>query len=651
MAADLELSTDLKLERVLGISVVEHLSKSLKTQTAKAVEEGLLEGNEKGLARIKRKYERSTSAEDRRVLEKLYSRGLAAAERAERKKRSDEDRQARREQAMADKAAAAEARRQAAAEARDLRNIALVHEAMGVLNTPLTGYTDATEGYKAARRASTYLNVLLRPSMSRYVPAEIKAQAGELKPIADAAKNKYAKDIRFDLPWERLVREQAENDRIYAHGSWQTSLAASNAYRNVQVEAIADSYLSERDLKEIELYEAFAGKRVKSQKDIDAIKAGTFGVSDTESILKKIEKNTGITAGLLVATGTSILGNVLPSIWNERAQRSYTEHRLAVAQRETAVGESVGSILGMAIGGLFGTVATGGNAVGGLAGAEIGGNVGGLVGGLFGKYDEATIKAYAKSVAEATERVRNQGLFGVGYSTSYARMVGQQGLASSADVSSMAKNSLTLRGRMMLGQVGEQEMFYYSMLPNYFAALLAGVQGPELTNLYAQDLNAIADPSLRATIGMAVGGGSEGMYALSQSPFLGQIQQAEGYTRAVDQAADYWSRGVVASGTRRGTYALDKELKGFVDISRSGDPMFFHEDYITATDEEKRGINAQVDAMGKRRTGGISAQELLDALSRKTTTVIINVDGQEKDTIEFKEDYMNASQTMIVGAV
>ena len=54
MAADLELSTDLKIERVLGLSTVEHLSKSLKTQIAKAVEEGVLEGNEKGLSRIKR---------------------------------------------------------------------------------------------------------------------------------------------------------------------------------------------------------------------------------------------------------------------------------------------------------------------------------------------------------------------------------------------------------------------------------------------------------------------------------------------------------------------------------------------------------------------------------------------------------------------
>lgn len=650
MAADLELSTDLKIERVLGLSTVEHLSKSLKTQIAKAVEEGVLEGNEKGLSRIKRKYERSTSAEDQRVLEKFYSRGLAAAERAERKARADEDRQARREQAMADKVANDAARRQAAAEARDLRNVALVSQSLASLATPLTGYADSSVGYIDTRLARTDLNVLTRPSLASYVPADIRRAAVGRLAVANAAVNQYAANIRHDLPWVRLERERAEADRIAARTTWSTRLESDNAYRNAQIAAIAGQDLSARDLREIELYEAFSGKKVGSKADLAAVKAGTFGVSDTKSILKQIEKNTGITAGLLVSTAGSVLGNVLPSIWNERAQRTYVEHRGAVAQRETAVGEGVGSILGMAAGGIIGA-ALGLGPAGALVGSQMIGQVGGLIGGLFGKYDEATIKAYAKTVAEATERVRNQSLFGVGYSTSYARMVGQQGLASSADVSSMAKNSLTLRGRMMLGQVGEQEMFYYSMLPNYFAALLAGVQGPELTNLYAQDLNAIADPSLRATIGMAVGGGSEGMYALSQSPFLGQIQQAEGYTRAVDRAADYWAQGVVASGTRRGTYALDKELKGFVDISRSGDPMFFHEDYITATDEEKRGINAQVDAMGKRRTGGISAQELLDALSRKTTTVIINVDGQEKDTIEFKEDYMNASQTMIVGAV
>lgn len=651
MAADLELSTDLKIERVLGLSAVEHLSKSIKTQIAKAVEEGVLEGNEKGLSRIKRKYERSTSAEDQRVLEKFYSRGLAAAERAEKKKRLDEERQTRREQAMADKAAAAEARRQAAAEARDLRNVALVSQSLASLATPLTGYADSSVGYIDTRLARTDLNVLTRPSLASYVPADIRRAAVGRLAAANAAVNQYAANIRHDLPWVRLERERVEADRIAARTTWSTRLESDNAYRNAQIAAIAGQDLSARDLREIELYEAFSGKKVRSKADLAAVKAGAFGVSDTESILKKIEKNTGITAGLLVATGTSILGNVLPSIWNERAQRSYTEHRLAVAQRETAVGESVGSILGMALGGLLGTAATGGNAVAGLAGAEIGGNVGGLVGGLFGKYDEATIKAYAKSVAEATERVRNQSLFGVGYSTSYARMVGQQGLASSADVSSMAKNSLTLRGRMMLGQVGEQEMFYYSMLPNYFAALLAGVQGPELTNLYAQDLNAIADPSLRATIGMAVGGGSEGMYALSQSPFLGQIQQAEGFARSVDRSSDYWAHGVVATGTRRGTYGLEKELGGFVDISRSGDRMFFHEDYIPATDRTEARTDAFIGAMGNRRTGGITAQALLDALSKKTTTVIINVDGQEKDTIEFKEDYMNASQTMIVGAV
>lgn len=236
------------------------------------------------------------------------------------------------------------------------------------------------------------------------------------------------------------------------------------------------------------------------------------------------------------------------SMWGEHITRNVYDSRRAYAERVRKGGETAGKILGglggivagakagAALGGTLGSVAPGaGNVIGAGVGGAIGAAGGLLVGGLYGSYQQKMLESDIKSAGQMASRLRAKSLFGQQYNTFFAQEISDSGIANGETaMSTLADKAMGMRGRMMLGQVGEQEMLYMSMMPNYYAALMSGVTGPELAQIFATDLQNIADPSLRYVVGNALGGteafamGNNKYFASNYDKFLNRAQTTEG---------------------------------------------------------------------------------------------------------------------------
>ena len=224
-------------------------------------------------------------------------------------------------------------------------------------------------------------------------------------------------------------------------------------------------------------------------------------------------------AGIL-GMGTKVLQDgvqMLESYWGERVTRSTYASKQAYYKRWETGGQAAGLLGGAGLG----------FAIGGPVGAAVGAAVGAILGPIYGKFKETEVKSNMASTSEMINRVRNRAMFGAGYNSWFASGmdnigVGQGGMAE------LASNAMSLRAKMMLGQVGEYDMLYYSMMPNYYAALMAGVTGPELAKIYQQDLMAIGDPSMRYVVGQAIGG--QNAYAMVNNPYFGSQYAALKYT-------------------------------------------------------------------------------------------------------------------------
>ena len=285
--------------------------------------------------------------------------------------------------------------------------------------------------------------------------------------------------------------------------------------------------------------------RNREKQQQDAIKENT-----------KALKTLSVIATGVVATSFKTMANVLPTYWHESVTRSTFGHLAAAAERTQIVGSGVGSIAGNVIGGLIGGL------IGGPAGATIGasvlGSVGGTIGSLSGKYEGERLQSVQKTIAQINDRYRAQGIYGGRMSVGYAAAVQETGMASAGDVEKMVHNSATLGARMMFGQVGDNEMLMYSLMPGYFAAAMAGKTGPELADAFAADLNRLP-PQLRVWAAEGVGGGSLGMMAYAASPTFGYVQGQAGSLSSIDAAIMRAGAGYHVQGGVRGVLDRIKE--------------------------------------------------------------------------------------------
>lgn len=290
-----------------------------------------------------------------------------------------------------------------------------------------------------------------------------------------------------------------------------------------------------------------ADERARAEEDARAV----WAVRDNTKALKQLS----VIATNVVASGLKTFAEVLPTYWHENVTRSTFGRLEAEAARAKSYGRfggtALGSVLGGVIGGVIGSAAgPAGSAAGAAYGASILGSAGGAAGALWGDYKGERLQSVKRSIQQVQQRYRAYGIYGGQYGVGYANTVAETGMASASDVEKMTHNSATLGARMMFGQVGENEMLMYSLMPGYFAAAMSGASSEKLAEAFAADLDKLP-PQLRVWAAESVGGGSLGMMAFANSPNFGYVQAHAGETRAYDAAQMLAGAGFqVQSGVR-----------------------------------------------------------------------------------------------------
>lgn len=382
----------------------------------------------------------------------------------------------------------------------------------------------------------------------------------------------------------------------------------------------------------------------------------------------KAIKNLTVIASGVVATGLKTFAEVLPTYWHQNVTRSTMGTYEAQVARTKAIGTGVGGIGGSILGGIAGALVAG--PVGAMIGAGVGSQIGGTVGGLWGDYDKERLESIKRSITQVQQRYRAQGIYGGQYGVGYANAVAETGMASAGDVEKMTHNSATLAARMMFGQVGENEMLMYSIMPGYFAAAMSGASSEQLAEAFSADLNRLP-PQLRVWAAEGVGGGSAGMMAYVNSPNFGHIQRNAGALRSYDAGQMLAGAGLqVQSGVRgimdRATEAsaLYSDISYLTTHQKTG--VFRPENYAAelALTESKIG---QVPAWMARRAYAnagryISSGDGEDmgrgmgiverATSRVLQTINVNIDGEtvasQENTIT-EEDLRSQSLSYTLG--
>ena len=267
--------------------------------------------------------------------------------------------------------------------------------------------------------------------------------------------------------------------------------------------------------------------------------------------------------------GAAILASVLhagagmlQSYWGESIPRNVYASKQAYYKRWEIGGQTAGLTIG----------STAGFALAGPIGAAVGAAIGNALGPLYGQYKQTKVQSDVVSVNAMIQRIRNQSLYGANYNSWFAQamsdITGGDGMAELAD------KSMSLRARMMLGQVSEYDMLYYSMMPNYYAALMSGVTGERLASIYASDLKNIGDPSMRYVVGQAIGGTNA--YAMANNKYFGAAYGTlAGYSRKYEEATRPLEPGFASSLIRVGTKNIEKQYRELGNTANRSDIDFF----------------------------------------------------------------------------
>lgn len=292
-------------------------------------------------------------------------------------------------------------------------------------------------------------------------------------------------------------------------------------------------------------------------------------VKDAEKSLNKNTKSVDALTkvGAIAATEfVKTVATVMPTYWQEHVSRSYWGSKEAGVERTKAVGKGIGATLGAGIGAALGSAF---GPLGTWIGLGVGENIGGTVGGLYGTYKEKELEAVRKSIGQVNERYRSFGIYRGQASVGYASAVEDTGMASAGDVTNMVHNSATLGARMMFGQVSENEMLMYSLMPGYFAAAMNGATDAELAEAYKADLEKLP-PMFRTWVAESIGGGSLGMMAYVNSPMYDTVQGHADIFRAQDTSQMIAGKGYAVQGGVRAVINRKKEYEAFkTDLSGS----------------------------------------------------------------------------------
>lgn len=346
-----------------------------------------------------------------------------------------------------------------------------------------------------------------------------------------------------------------------------------------------------------------------------------------------IEKNkgTGLTGAVWGAIGGKIAkdlfhnaGGMLESYWGESVTRNAYASRQAYLSRVTTGAKIGGYAIGAILGGL----------IGGAPGAMVGGSIGSELASWGGRYKEIKFQSDMKSSSDMMGRIRNKALWGSSYNTYFAKSLTDMGIANGESaMGGLADKSMSMRARMMLGQVGEQEMLYMSMMPNYYAALMGGVTGPELLRIYQQDLANIGDPSMKYLVGQAIG--NTEAFTAANSPYFGSFyNRFSGVSGHYEKAVGALEGGFVSGRLTATRETLDRDIAEIFSSARRADNLIYQGRYASET---YQAAQDQMERLTGRRGDNF--------------TIVVNIDGEEikRDSKTADEVYVNDLQLYTVG--
>lgn len=404
-----------------------------------------------------------------------------------------------------------------------------------------------------------------------------------------------------------------------------TSGALDKAEKNVELKGLRSDITSlARIGKSLGKIEEKATKEIKKTNDIFI--ENNRGTGGTER---------GVWAALGGKVAKDIFGSaggMLESYWGESITRNAYASRQAYLSRWTTGGKIAGS----AIGGIVGALLT---PVLGPAAMGVGYVAGGELGQLPGKYAETKYKSDIKSSSDMMGRIRNKALWGNEYNTYFAKALTDVGIANGESaMGGLADKAMSFRARMMLGQVGEQEMLYMSMVPNFYAALMAGVTGPELLNIYKRDLDAIGDPSMRYLVGQSVGNSEA--FAAARSPYFNDMYGTlVGKTGLYEGAASGMQYGFYRGRVTAADDTLDRDIKEIFYSARRGDKTIYQGEL------ENKSWQKFIDAA--------SSLSKLGGLTGTVLNVVVQLDGADiaraTQTIDGPDTYVNSLQSFSIG--
>lgn len=430
-----------------------------------------------------------------------------------------------------------------------------VKTARGTLPHTYTSAIDHLSGV-ATTAPNTYAGVAAYDTLARIV-------SGEANKAKTSTAYIQAKAVEGELREKKNIAQRAINRSVNKgvnySGAFNTFLAAQEELEEARSSGNR-SWIKRASANVVNAASAAMGFQYAGVRSAEDSQKLTAAMRDLTRVTKTNAAAT-IAATTALSAGLSFAGQALPSYWGQRVTRNMFATKSAQIERETAAGQSIGSVAGAVLGAAVGGAITSG-AGGQIVGAQIGSNLGSLIGSLSGKHSEKEWEAQQVNINRYQGRLRALGLYGGAYSPTFGNAVAELGQASAGDVENMVGNSQTLAARMMFGQVGDMEMLLYSLMPNYFAAAMAGASDAELAAAYTRDLNAL-DPSLRLWVGSMVGGGSAGMVAFSQDKYSGRVIANAGQHRMTDTTMMRFGSGYQNGSVTRGVINAATESATF----------------------------------------------------------------------------------------
>ena len=497
----------------------------------------------------------------------------------------------------------------------------------------LSGTTGVDTYYKAAESRYALRNVS-RKGLTPAQRAELREMDRELGIIENVARRSSINE-----PINRTFAETRLRSKIDA--SLQTlnkGLTPNFAEVYRATEKSGDTKKLAALDRQIAIKTKAAGVVLSNPEDVTNEQFGA--ATATKNIVKELKNNTkalgGLTkvavaaAGAFAVAATNTYAANLQTEWDENISRSTFGHMAAAAQRKKNTGKLVGGTGGAAVGAAIGAAAAGAvsygalSGVGATIGAGIGGSVGSTLGELPGIEDEKRLESVKKSIAQVQQRYKAAALYRGRYSVGFGEAVETTGMASASDVQNMVHNSQTLSARMMFGQVGDDEMLMYSLMPEYFAAAMNGASDAELAAAFKSSVEKLP-PNLRLWAAERVGGGSAGMLAYTQTPVYEGTQAAAAEYRELDAAQMIAGKGFLHGSVQR---ALQT---GYAQFNK------FRDDIQYLTEDNPNGTYGLFSVTPGSKDSAVLS-ELLFGKTFNNYSSIDDIENEYRDIMHKKED-------------